>query len=260
MNHSYIEELSAEVTIERQADFGIILEKSYTIDFAYDYLSTMPGVEMLHKTLNPIWGENILYFNYFNRPIVIVSAKGASIAANAVERIRRTGCKCLISIGTCGSTDEDIEDGTFLLVTGGVRNEGVTRGYLDLKVPSLADADLTTSVREILTQKGVRTKAGLIFTTDNRYQEDPVELKMLHKRAGVMAVDMETSAVLLIARYHGIRAATIKIITDCAVKDTPGELKGIFDRSKNFVEFVHPRLKKAIEAALIAFRKCGGRC
>lgn len=30
----YLEQLSAEVTIERPAEFGIILEKSYTIDVA----------------------------------------------------------------------------------------------------------------------------------------------------------------------------------------------------------------------------------
>lgn len=106
----YLEQLSAEVTIERPAEFGIILEKSYTIDVAYDFLSDMPGVDQLERTLNPIWGENIIYFNYYGKRIVVVSAKGASIAANAVERVRRTGGRCLVFIGTCGSTDEAITD------------------------------------------------------------------------------------------------------------------------------------------------------
>ena len=70
----------------------------------------MPGVDQLERTLNPIWGENIIYFNYYGKRIVVVSAKGASIAANAVERVRRTGGRCLVFIGTCGSTDEAITD------------------------------------------------------------------------------------------------------------------------------------------------------
>ncbi len=245
----YIKDLSSEVTIEHNAELGIILEKSYTIELAYDYLNNIDDVKDLEKVLNPIWGEYILYFTYKSKKYVVLSAKGASIAANAVERIRRTGGKALVSIGTCGSTDESIEDGTFLVVSGAIRNEGVTKGYLDLKVPCTSDSELSLSLTNAL-KKSVKTINGYIFTTDNRYQEDPVELKFLTQHAKVVAVDMETSAILLISMYHNIKASTIKIITDCAVKETDGELKGIFDRNKDFVEFVHPKLKIAIQVAL----------
>ena len=162
--HDYVKELSQEVTIERAADCGIILEKSYTIDFAYEVLEQLEGITDLIKILNPIWGEHILYFNYRDKKYVIVSAKGASIADNAVERIRRTGGKGIISIGTCGSTDESIEDGTFIVASAGVRNEGASTGYLGLKVPAWSTPALTNAIAEKLYEKGIPYEIGLIFT------------------------------------------------------------------------------------------------
>ena len=251
--YDYIGELSKEVTIERAAEYGIILEKSYTIEFVYELLQNMAHVDNLLRVLNPIWGEHILYFDYKGKAVVIVSAKGAPAAANAVERIRRTGARCIVSIGTCGSTNESITDGSFLLASGGIRDEGVSRGYLDLKVPAMSSRRLTDALFQNLVQKKKSVEIGLIYTTDNRYREEPDELMMLNKRANVLGVDMETSAILLVGTYHGMDVSTIKIVTDCAVKETEGELKGVFDRSKDFITFVHPRLEVAFTTVLEVF-------
>lgn len=242
--------ISEEITIERRADYGIILEKSYTLEIAYEFLKTNQSVKNLVKTLNPIWGEEILYFDYMGKSIVAISAKGSPIAVNAVERIRRTGGKSIVLIGTCGSTSETIPDGTFVIAKSAVRDEGVSQGYLDLKVPAMANDELTSMLIKNLSLLNIQPIVGVAYTTDKRYKENPDELSSLHKRAGVIYVDMETSAVLLVSTYHEIKVAAIKIVTDCAVKHTTGELKGIFDRSKDFASFVNPKLLIALEATL----------
>ncbi|MEL7657674.1 MAG: hypothetical protein AAGU75_17405 [Bacillota bacterium] len=244
-----------DITIERNADFGIIVEKSYVIDLIYEHLKTKEGVQDLLKTLNPIWGEHILYFNYQGKNLVILSAKGAPVAVNAVERIRRTGGKYIVFLGTCGSTDESIEDGTFILSKAAVRDEGVTSGYLDLKVPALSNLELTLALKQELENLHINPLLGVTYTTDKRYKENPDELQLLFQKANVLNIDMETSAILLTAAYHGILATTVKIVTDCAVKHTQGELKGIFDRSKDFTSFVNPKILLLLDAVLNLYRK-----
>ncbi len=238
------------VLVERTADFGIILEKSYTLSLVYDYLRSAKDVSDLSINLNPIWGENILYFSFKKKPIVVLSAKGAPVGANAVERIRRTGGKHIIFIGTSGSTDETIQDGAYVLSTAAVRDEGVTSGYLDMRVPALSDRHLTTLLQEELGKLGESTLLGVTFTTDKRYKERPDELRKLYRTANVLNIDMETSAVILIATYYGIPVAVVKVITDCAVKPVEGELQGVFDREKDFSSFVNPRILSAFAAAL----------
>jgi len=245
--------INEEIIIERAAEYGIIMEKSYTLDLVYDYLQTKPGVTELVKSLNPIWGEHILYFDYHGKSFVIVSAKGASVGVNAVERIKRTGGKCITLIGTCGSTDESIEDGTYILARAGVRDEGASIGYLDVRCPALADEHLIGAISNELKKKGIIPRIGVAFTTDKRYREDAELLKYLHTHLGVAYVDMETSAILLVATYYGIKVTALKIATDCAVKETQGQLKGIFDRSKDFVSFVNPKLLEALDATMDAY-------
>ena len=239
-----------EITIERVANYGIIVEKSYVVNLAYNHLMKKDGVHNLNKYLNPIWGEEIIYFDYQGKSMVILSAKGAPVAANAVERIRRTGGRFIVLIGTTGSTDESIQDGTYVLSKAAVRDEGVTRGYLDLKVPVLSDMELTSQIKNELESLGSLAKVGVTYTTDKRYKENPDELRELFQKANVLNIDMETSAVLLIAAYYGLRATSLKIVTDCAVKPTKGDLKGVFDRSRDFASFVHPKIFLAIDAVL----------
>lgn len=238
----YNSELSKEIIIERYAEYAIILEKSYTIDLVYEWLENIEGINNLYCCLNPIWGEKIVYCTYFEKEIVILSAKGSSIAVNAVERVKRNGAKYVFFLGTCGSTSESIEDGTYIIVDSAVRNDSVSKEYLDVGVPAIADRVLVQKIFDILKKDEKEFVVGGMYTTDARYKENPETLKLLNDRANILAADMETSAVLLVAKYHKIAAAAIKIITDCAVKETEGELKGIFDRNKNFVDFVHPKL------------------
>ena len=248
-----MESIHEEIIIERSAEYGIIMEKSYTLEVAYQHLCSKANVTNLVKSLNPIWGEHILYFDYKKKPFVIVSAKGASVAVNAVERIKRTGGKVITLIGTCGSTDLSIEDGTMVLARVGVRDEGVTSGYLDMRCPALGDDALIQAVLAELLKRDIHPRIGVAFTTDKRYRENPEVLKSLHEHVGVDYVDMETAAMLLVATYYRIPATALKIVTDCAVKDTPGQLKGIFDRSRDFISFVHPKLLLALDAVMDAY-------
>lgn len=243
------------IVIEKEAFYGIILEKNYLMDVIYEELKNNKNVKNLEKVMNYIWGQTIIYCNYKDKSIVILSARGCPLAANAIERMVRTGVKYIVSIGTCGSTDESIKVGSFLLATAAVRDEGTTPGYLNIEVPALADLDLTFRLKTEFEKIGVNPKLGVIYTTDQRFKEKPEILKMLFKRANVINIDMETAAIILISTYHNIPVAAVNIVTDCAVKEIEGDLKGIFDATDDYFNFTTPKITLAVKITLNLFTK-----
>jgi purine-nucleoside phosphorylase len=239
------------ITVDRFAHFGVILEKNYTLQIAYSLLQGDPSCQNLEKILNPGWGQEIIYFDYNQVSSVVISAQGSPLAANAVERLKRTGVKKIVSIGTAGSTNQEIIPGTYALPIAGVRDEGTSSGYLDIRVPALANLELVRTLDESLTNLGVRTLLGVIFTSDKRYKEDPDLLKSLHDHAQVIAIDMETTSVFITAMYHGIAAAAIKIITDCAIHEGEGTLQGVFrQKDVDYGTWIQPLFETALRGAL----------
>jgi uridine phosphorylase len=248
----YKGENNEEIFIERSAEYAILLEKNYLLDVVYDHLKNNELIQDLSNFINPVWGEKIIYFSYLGKTFVVLSVKGSPVAVNAVERIKRTGGKYIVLIGTCGSTNSDIKDGTFILSVAAVRDEGVSSGYLNINVPAIADPKLTNGIIEVLGKNGIFPITGVTFTTDKRYKEDSNELKFLNEHANVVNVDMETSAVLLVSSYHNIKVSVIKIVTDCAVLETKGDLKGVYKQKQKFTDFVNPKILSAFDATIEA--------
>lgn len=243
------------IDLDIDVDCGILLEKNYTIDLIYDFLCRNEEFSNVILSFHPKWGENFVYFTYKGLVYLVISMKGASIAVNAVERIRRARGKAIVFIGTCGSTDESIKDGSFVIPYSAVRDEGVSTGYLEINAPALADIDFSYTLRDLLSAHTTYdVRMGVAFTTDKRYKEDVSMLRLLKNSLNVYCIDMETSAILLVATYYGIKVAGIRIVTDCAVKETESSLKGIFDieSHKDFMSYINPRIITAFKASIEA--------
>lgn len=249
------------IDIDMDVDVGIIVEKVYNIDLFFDSLNSLNGVSGVIKSFHPKWGENFVYFKYLGVTYMIISAKGASVAINAVERVRRAHGKLITFIGTCGSTDSSIKDGTIIIPFAAVRDEAASEGYLEKKIPALANMSWSSYLYDYLCTKQLNVLLGNAFTTDKRYKESPEELNYLYNTIDVKYVDMESSAIMAVAAYHHIKAAGLKVVTDCAVKKVNGSLKGIYDKDLHgdFLEFINPILSKiflfSIEASVKYLQK-----
>lgn len=241
------------IYIEKEAEYAIILEKYHTMQIAFDLLENNSLVTNLQKQLNPFWGQDIIYFDYKNVSFLILSSTGAPSAANAVERAKKTGVKKIICIGTCGSTNVSIEPGTFILSIAAVRDEGATLGYLDIRIPAIADLDLTLSLKSQLIRLNQNPLVGTTYTTDKRHKEDQDELCKLFYLANVINIDMETSAYLLISKYYNISTAVVNIVTDCAVTKTDSSFKGVFNSDLDYCAFISKHLSIALKGSLNTF-------
>lgn len=158
-----------------------------------------------------IEGKNIL---------VVSTGIGSPSMAIAVEELLMVGVSNFIRIGTCGAVKDNILPGSIILSTGSVREEGTSVQYINLSYPAIADYELIHSVSKYLSQYGDAFFCGITHTKDSFYSEK-VELQLspaLHKEqwdkwkhAGIVATDMETSCLYIIASLRKARACSILI-------------------------------------------------
>lgn len=139
----------------------------------------------------------------------LYGAMGAAAAALALEAVIASGAEEIILLGFCGSLSRRFRIGDVIGISRAVVGEGTSRHYFPhrryfLPSPSLA--------AELERRTAIRRK-GVIISTDAPYRETAVWLNESRRR-GAGLVDMETSAVFALAAFHGIRAASLQIVSD----------------------------------------------
>lgn len=128
---------------------------------------------------------------------------GAAISAGLLEENIAFGCRKFIVCGGCGVLEKDLTIGHLIVVTGAVRDEGVSYHYLppgrEVQAGSLGVAALEGA----LTRQELPYRLGKTWTTDAPYRETPAKIA-LRKTEGCIVVEMESAALLAVAAYRGV--------------------------------------------------------
>jgi uridine phosphorylase len=147
---------------------------------------------------------------------VMSTGMGAMAVAVCVEELKQIGARNLIRMGTCGSLQRDMPEGSIVICTGAVRGEGATREYIPLEYPAVADIDMVVTLRESARELGVEPVLGLVRSHDAFYRESPGAHEGWEERikiwtdAGVKVVENESSALFVVSSLiGGLRAGTI---------------------------------------------------
>jgi len=135
---------------------------------------------------------------------------GCPGAAVCFEELIRGGVKTLIRVGTSGSYTTDLPPGSLVVSTAAVRTDGLTRQLVPEGFPAVADTELVTALyREASRYEDIAVRRGITVCLDvffNGVVEFPHKQ---YKQAGALAVEMEVSALYVIAAMRGARAAAI---------------------------------------------------
>lgn len=145
--------------------------------------------------------------------ILVGPMVGAPLTILVVERLAAMGIKTFISIGSCGSLDPGLKIGDVFLPVTAVSEEGTSAHYpLDCDEPE-ADSGLVERLSDALAARNVDHKKGRVWTTDAPYRETREKI-IEHIDSGVMAVDMEASALMTVACFHDLAWAGIMVVSD----------------------------------------------
>jgi purine-nucleoside phosphorylase len=134
-----------------------------------------------------------------------------SISIYAHELIIDYGVRRLIRIGTCGAMRDDMALGDVILAQAACTDSAVNKlrfGGCDF-APA-ASFGLLLRAHEAAAARGIRAHVGTVLTSDTFYME-------LWARYGVVAAEMETTALYTIAAGHGVEALSILTVSDSLV-------------------------------------------
>lgn len=140
-------------------------------------------------------------------------AIGAPQAVMVVEKLIALGVREVLALGWCGSLRQSAAIGDVVVPLDTVCEEGTSAHYPLASTPPGPSPDLLAPLREALRTEGIPFHEGTVWTTDAPYRETVAKVSA-YQRRGVLAVDMETSALFTLARYRGIRLAVLLVVSD----------------------------------------------
>lgn len=137
-----------------------------------------------------------------------------SISIYVNELIRSYGVKNLIRVGTCGGIKEDVKVRDVILAMTSCTDSNMNRlNFPGFDFAPCADFGLLNKAYTAALGKGLSVRPGNILTADVFYRDSMEMVKKLGDH-GVLAVEMETTALYTLAAKYGVRALSILTVSD----------------------------------------------
>ena len=157
-----------------------------------------------------------LYFNR-RRPAgfsVIGPFVGAPYAVMLLETLIARGVRRIIFLGWCGAVSDRVKIGDIILPTSVVIDEGTSKHYgADGSGPLSAPFSLVSGISRTLKKNNIEFHPGAVWSTDAVFRETRRQVAA-HQQRGVLAVDMETSALYSVAKFRGVDLGSILVVSD----------------------------------------------
>ncbi|MCI8465060.1 MAG: nucleoside phosphorylase [Lachnospiraceae bacterium] len=134
---------------------------------------------------------------------LFLSRVGAPACVAGLEEIIALGAKKIIQFGCCGVLDQSYVGNSIILPSSAVRDEGTSYHYCPDSEEISADPSSVEIAVQCLKKQDIPYIIGKVWTTDAIYRETP-ELIERRKKQGCIAVEMECSASLAVARFRNI--------------------------------------------------------
>ena len=151
----------------------------------------------------------------------ISSGVGAPSLEIAAQEFAVIGGQTILRVGTCGALRAEIEPGDLIVPAAAVRRDGTGDRYLPLEHPAFADPEVYMALVEACERLGYRYHTGIVCSVGSFYlgQERPVGGGFWQtsadgliddlRKAGVACLEMECSALFVLARLFGMRSGAI---------------------------------------------------
>ena len=139
---------------------------------------------------------------------------GAPYAAMLLETLIAWGARRIIFVGWCGAVSKQVKIGDIILPTSALVDEGTSRNYVEpdngQSKPALSMVSL---VEQVLEDNRIDFHSGKIWTTDAVYRETRAKVEN-YQRQGVLAVEMEISALFSVAQFRNVEFGAILVVSD----------------------------------------------
>jgi len=198
--------------------------------------------------------EFVTYTGTLNGAVasVVSTGIGCPSAAIALEELVKLGAHTFIRIGTCGCIDPGLIPGNCVIATGAVRRDGTSSQYMPVEFPALAHQDIICALAAAAKQQSVTSYMGAVESKDSYYgqhepENSPVSGLLNYKwecwkKGGVLASEMECSALFVISSVRRVRMGAVLHIARNREREKQ------FDTEPVFISDATPAIKVAVSA------------
>lgn len=166
-----------------------------------------------------------------------------SISIYITELMQEYGVQKLIRVGTCGAIQKDVQLRDVIIAQGATTNSTMNQIVFDkINYAPIADFDLLSKAYQAGVDKGLNLRVGNVFTEDLFYNEFSDHEHLANY--GVLAVEMETSALYTLAAKFGRQALAILTVSDHILT---GEATSSEERQLTFNDMIEVALDAAIQ-------------
>jgi uridine phosphorylase len=139
--------------------------------------------------------------------IVVAShGVGAPGALCLFQELMDAGIHTIIRLGTAGAMLRGIGDGDLIIAESCVRDDGVTHQLVPESYPAAATPEVVVALASAAREHAVPHHRGVVWSRAAFYS-GIVDLKQAgYVKLGVLAIEMELSALLVLASTRGVRA------------------------------------------------------
>ena len=158
-----------------------------------------------------------------------------SISIYINELMNEYGVKNIVRVGTCGAIQKDVKVRDVIIAQSASTDSSQNRKLFgsEIDYSPTSDFELLLSSYNEAKKRGIDVRVGNIFTADSFY--DAKENNTQLAEYGVLAVEMESSALFTIAKKYDARALTILTVSDHILT---GEATSSEERQTTFNEMM----------------------
>ena len=138
---------------------------------------------------------------------------GGARSAMTLEELMALGARTFLIAGATGALKPGIEVGDYVIATSALREEGVSYHYQPPEHPARADGPATHALIDAAKAGQRPAHAGRVWSTDAPYREFTGKVRR-YAQDGVLGVDMEASALMVVSEFRGADLGMILTVSD----------------------------------------------
>jgi uridine phosphorylase len=148
------------------------------------------------------------------QPVTLAGpAPGAPYAVMVLEKLIALGAETVMAFGWCGSLTAEARIGDLIVPAAAYSEEGTSGHYPTAEPEPGPAAELCLTLQQQMQAAGLPFQSGRVWTTDAIYRETKAKV-MSFASQGMLAVEMEMSALFTVARFRGVALAGLLVVSD----------------------------------------------
>ena len=217
-----------QIDPEKVGDFVLVTVRDPLIDYLAD-----PAKQIAGRLENAeLIGQSRMFTSYTGTfegaRITVVSGGSGSSEAELLlyDFMEFSNAHTYLRVGGSGGIGTDVVPGDIVVASGVVREEGMTRAYIDRAFPAASDYQVVAAMAQAADALGANYHIGVTLSVDSDFagvgrpgvggylQPWNIEMMGVYNRAGVLNGDRESAAVVTLSALYGFRGGSVCSVAD----------------------------------------------